>query len=168
MNWFKRHLHWTIVIVFLGAGLASFAGQIAVVAFDPWVSDEALYAAGLPIALVVLSVGWGWVLRQKGRSLWWLPFALFVPFGWVALFAFENKSQASELSTFSDTLSVTDKGRAAVLYQNNPSSIGADGLRILETVARNPEMSIDEVMDKSRADLLDIDALVNIGLLRRG
>jgi hypothetical protein len=168
MNWFKRHLHWTIVIVFLGAGLASFVGQMAVVAFDPWVSDEALYAAGLPIALVVLSLGWGWVLRQKRRSLWWLPLALFVPLGWVALFALEDMSQASELSILSDTLSVTDKGRAAVSYQNNSSSIGVNGLRILKTVARNPGMSVDEVIYESRADVLDIDALVNTGLLRRG
>ena len=167
MNWFKRHLHWSAVIVFLGAGLASVVGQMMVVAFDPWVSDEALYAAGLPIALVVLSVGWGWVLRQKRRSLWWLPLALFVPFGWVSLFALENKSQASELAILSDTLSVTDKGKAAFSYHNNPSLVGERGLMIMETVAGNPGMSIDEAISSSNADVMDIDALVNAGLLRR-
>jgi len=168
MNWFGRHLHWTAIITFLGGGLAASVGQMMMVAYDPWVSEAALYAAGLPMSLVVLSVGWGWVLRQKRRSLWWLPLALFVPFGWVALFTLENKSQVAELSTLLGDLSVTEKGEALASYNKNPASIDERESRILEIVSNNPGISVNEVAERTNTDVFDIRTLVDAGLLKRG
>jgi len=93
MSWFRRHLNWTVLLGFLAAcGVAFVVGFVMVVA-DPSVSDEALEGAGVVTGLPVLALVWGWVLRRKNRSLWWLLLALFVPFGWIAMFALENRSR---------------------------------------------------------------------------
>lgn len=167
MSWFERHLNWTMVLGFVGTYLASFVAGFMIAVADPTVSDDVLFVIGIIVSLAVLIPVWGWALRRKGRSLWWLLLGLFVPFGFIGLLCLENRSQTLASPTFSDTLSVTDKGRAAFSYHSNPSSVGERGLRILETVARNSGMSIDEAISSSNADVMDIDALVNSGLLRR-
>lgn len=104
MNWFERHLNWTIVLAYLGAWIANlivfiFVGS-AIVQADPHVSGEAIrnvrdIIIGT-ITLAVLIPTWGWSLRRKNRSLWWLLLGLLVPFGGIALLVLKNRSQISE------------------------------------------------------------------------
>lgn len=61
MGWFQRHLNWTYVFTYLLWVVAN-------------ASDSAV--PGL-VALVFLTIVSGWVIKQKGRSLWWL---LLLPF----------------------------------------------------------------------------------------
>lgn len=96
-NWFERHLNWTMVLGVVGAYLAVFIAVFAIVLFDPYVSDVALSGIGLIITLAILTPVWGWALRRKNRSLWWLPLGLFVPFGWIVLLCLENRSDTSKL-----------------------------------------------------------------------
>jgi len=97
-NWFERHLNWTMVLGVVGAYLAVFIAVFAIVLFDPYVSDVALSGIGLIITLVILIPVWGWALRRKNRSLWWLPLGLFVPFGFIVLLWLENKSLTHDAS----------------------------------------------------------------------
>ena len=96
-NWFERHLNWTMVLGALGAFLATVIVVLVIILIDPYVSDDALDATGIIIGLAVVAPVWGWALRRKNRSLWWLPLGLFVPFGWVVLLCLENKGQLSKL-----------------------------------------------------------------------
>lgn len=67
MGWFQRHLNWTYVFTYL-----------------LWVvvnaSDSAV--AGL-VTLVFLTIVGGWVIRQKGRRLWWLFLLVFFSPWWL-------------------------------------------------------------------------------------
>jgi len=72
MNWFERHLNWTMVLGWVGAGVIAFiVGFLAGLA-DPYISDDALYGMGLVIQLAVSIPVAYWVLRKKNRSMWWL------------------------------------------------------------------------------------------------
>jgi len=96
-NWFEKHLNWTMFLGVVGAYLAVFIVVFAIVLFDPYVSDAALSVIGLIITLAILIPVWGWALRKKNRSLWWLPLGLFVPFGFIVLLCLENRSETSKL-----------------------------------------------------------------------
>ena len=61
MNWFRRHLNWTYVLAYLLWFVLNLYTDESVVAW--WLS---LVAA---ILWLVIS---GWVIKQKGRRLWWL------------------------------------------------------------------------------------------------
>ena len=82
MNWFERHLNltWLIVLVpgyLLGIILATFVATLFINTTPPEkVIDAILYIAPL-IVIIPVTI---WVLRSKGRSLWWLLLTgLFVP-----------------------------------------------------------------------------------------
>lgn len=96
-NWFERHLNWTMFLTFLGAYLVSFITGLVIVSYNPYVSYGELYGIGIVIGLVILTPGWGWALKKKNRSLWWLPLGLFVPFGWIVLLCLKNRSETSKL-----------------------------------------------------------------------
>ena len=101
MSWFRRHLNWTALLALVGAyalgWMAAFTVGVAMGVADPYASLEAAGAAGgvtgVVVYLAVLVPTWGWVLRRKNRSLWWLLLALFVPFGWIAMFVLENRNR---------------------------------------------------------------------------
>lgn len=84
MNWFKRHLNWTLVIAAVvtnGLGFAPGALEA-----DITTSLVMLYAA-----IAVYLATFVWVLVQKGRSLWYISLAfasLFAGYllGWVVFF----------------------------------------------------------------------------------
>jgi len=65
MNWFRRHLNWTYVLAYLLWFVLNLYADESVVAW--WLS---LVAA---ILWLVIS---GWVIKQKGRGLWWLLLSL--------------------------------------------------------------------------------------------
>ncbi len=88
MNWFQKHLNWTLVIVVLaawllfGCGVSIASGTwLATIMFFLWVG-------------ITLGVS-AWVLREKGRSLWnllWLGLG-YVP-GIIIFMCMENKKAA--------------------------------------------------------------------------
>ena len=166
MNWFERHLNWTMVFGLLGTYVAGFMVGAVIYSVDPYVSDGAMYIIGFIVSLAILIPVWGWALRRKSRSLWWLLMGLFVPFGFIVLLCLDNKSPAAELSMLLGSLSVTDKGAAAVSYSRNPGSIGERESKILETVSHSPGISVKEVADRTKTDIFDIRTLVDAGLLK--
>ena len=61
MNWFKRHLNWTLlVILFIGVALYAVADMVS------W------YVLMRIIAIVFMLVGQMWYLTNKSRSLGWI------------------------------------------------------------------------------------------------
>jgi len=98
-SWFRRHLNWTMVLVWLGAILGAFVAGLIVSSSNPFVSYGDLEVLGFVIGLAILIPGWGWALKKKNRSLWWLLLGLFVPFGFIVLLCLADKSQASASRT---------------------------------------------------------------------
>ena len=88
MNWFQRHLNWTWVLAYLlWFAINLYADDSFGIAW--WLS---LAAA---IFLLVVS---GWVIKQKGRSLWWVLLTPFFSPLWL-----KNKSLVSQsLPTITD------------------------------------------------------------------
>jgi len=72
MNWFQRHLNWTWVLsyllMFVGAFMFGFLMGLA----DPNVSEDAVGVVAQIFGSIFMLVVSGWVIKQKGRSLWWL------------------------------------------------------------------------------------------------
>ena len=64
MNWFRRHLNWTLVLAYL-------------LWFVPNAGESVVAQRFALVALIFLTVVSGWVIKQKGRSLWWI---LLMPF----------------------------------------------------------------------------------------
>jgi len=90
LNWFQRHLGWTIVLTWFALRLG---GVIVIVSLGPTMTPEAASAFNgfsYLVGIVVGSIVCGWVLRQKKRSLWWL-LLIPVPFGWWVFLLLENK-----------------------------------------------------------------------------
>ena len=145
-----------------------------------------VYGAALSIALVVLILvgfvgnnvlgyvvwmvtaiaGGVLVLWQKNRlnTSWvWILLLFTAGFGFpVAVLCLKAKEKDSA------TLTLTDKGRVAALGSSNSVSIGERGSRILETVAHNPGISVEEVTQRTDTDVFDINSLVDAGLLKKG
>jgi len=61
MNFFRRHLNWTYVLAYLLWFVLNLYGDESVVAW--WLS--------LVVAILWLVIS-GWVIKRKGRSLWWI------------------------------------------------------------------------------------------------
>lgn len=78
MKWFKEHLNWTAALSYIAGWISEVVvglviGLLRYQGIE--VSDVVLYAVSLAgYFAVVLAVG-GWVLQQKGRSLWWVLLA---------------------------------------------------------------------------------------------
>jgi hypothetical protein len=74
MSWPERHLHWTLLLACVATTMTNLVAD----AFSPydmrlWLTMAIVY--GLPL------IPCGWVLRQKGQTLWWLP-VIWIPFIW--------------------------------------------------------------------------------------
>jgi len=80
MNWFKKHLNWTYFI-----GIA-----LSIVPFFLLLSVEESGGDGMLefiVAIVVFVIAYGiggWVLWQKGRSLWWLLLNAYFSPAWLS------------------------------------------------------------------------------------
>jgi len=61
MNWFRRHLNWSYVLAYLLWFVLNLYGYESDIA--SWLS--------LVVAILWLVIS-GWVIKQKGRSLWWI------------------------------------------------------------------------------------------------
>jgi len=72
MNWFERHLNWTMVLAWLSTYAISFILASLMILIDPYMSDDVFFAI-IVIANLAVVIGVGqWVLRKKNRSLAWL------------------------------------------------------------------------------------------------
>lgn len=72
INWFERHLNWTMVLAWVGTNVIGVIVGILIELAEPYVHDETLGGIVIVIPLVlILPVGY-WVLRKKNRSMWWL------------------------------------------------------------------------------------------------
>ena len=72
MNWFEKHLNWTMVLAWLSTYVLSFILASLMVLIDPYIPDGAFFFI-IVIADLAVVIGVGqWVLRKKNRSLAWL------------------------------------------------------------------------------------------------
>ena len=94
MNWFQRHLNWTVVLAAVVGGWIAFGAGFSFEALYSGVPDEAFFAI-LFIPLAIIFPVAGWALKQKGRSLGWLGI-FFVPFGWIFFLCLENRKTKAE------------------------------------------------------------------------
>jgi len=102
VNWFERHLNWTMVLALVGVYGVNFINGLMAGLSAHYVSYFTWFDIGLMIiSLAILALVWGWALRRKNRSLWWLPLGLFVPFGFIVLLCLENKSLIHDASSSS-------------------------------------------------------------------
>jgi len=69
VNWFERHLNWTMVLPW---HVMALVGGCIVALADLRVFDEALWAMGIILGLLAPIPVAVWVLRKKNRSIWWL------------------------------------------------------------------------------------------------
>ena len=80
MNWFERHLNWTMVLAWLSTyPIAFLMGSIAV-GIDPYISGDAVWGIAVIISLIVTIAVGQWVLKKKNRSMWWLLISPFIFF----------------------------------------------------------------------------------------
>ena len=109
MNWFKRHINWSMGIGWLLSFPAALAGyllfscSIAVMLGMPYLrtmSGLVLSGAGYTvfIASIILVSLWG--CRQKGQSGWWVLVAL-TGVGCIYLLCLENKFTKHSTNIFS-------------------------------------------------------------------
>ena len=94
MNWFRKHLNWTLVltwVIFLPAGVLS-AHLFRYSILSPTTSSgfPVMLGAVAVVSVVVIWVATIWVIRQKGRSLLHL-FWLLLPLGFIAILVLKNK-----------------------------------------------------------------------------
>lgn len=95
INWFQRHLNWAIILGIVGSYLLAFIIAFVLGFLFYELPNDVLEGFGLTIGLLIpiplISIIVGWVLRQKSRRLWWLLMWWLVPFGWIVVFALENR-----------------------------------------------------------------------------
>ena len=79
MNWFKRHLNWTLVLSWIAPYIIFLSAMYVLHLAESFVPGEAvaIIAPLLYIACSVIPLLTGiFVLKQKGQSLWWLLFII--------------------------------------------------------------------------------------------
>lgn len=87
MNWFQRHLNWTVVIIMCATGLV--VGFISgIFGLTEEVPFLIMWAAQFPV--------FGWMLIKMKRRLWNLLW-LIIPLGWLILLLLENRSEQKVL-----------------------------------------------------------------------
>jgi len=72
MNWFERHLNWTMVLAWVGSYPICFIVWDLATLANPYISGDTLGGIGFIISLIVSVAVGQWVLRKKNRSMWWL------------------------------------------------------------------------------------------------
>ena len=88
LNWFERHLNWTMILAWLATSIPGGIGYAVSLATD---SMGPVVVTGLIAGLAMLIV-WGWALRKRNRSLLWLLLCLFIPpFGLLIFFYLDKK-----------------------------------------------------------------------------
>ena len=65
VNWFRRHLNWTLLLVWLGV-------PFVLVVVSDLTGVEGVALLIIPWLWIVTFGVWWWVLSCKGRSHWWM------------------------------------------------------------------------------------------------
>ncbi|MCX5998001.1 MAG: zinc-ribbon domain-containing protein [Chloroflexi bacterium] len=91
-NWFQRHLNWTWVLAVFFVPLILFAliGFIYWLTYQTWpvgLFDIVLRTLSVVLPILDLIVS-GWVIKNKGRSLWWILLT-----GWLSPLWLGNKNR---------------------------------------------------------------------------
>ena len=96
-KWFKRHVNLAYILTFVISLGAGFVAGFAFRYFDPF-ADNATLTVTVGLTSIVFSlIIAGWVINQKGRSLWWILLAgIFSPV-WLANYN-EGKEGMLELN----------------------------------------------------------------------
>ena len=97
MNWFQRHLNWSLVLATIGTYFASFGVGLLfgytmapeVVLMSAKDLEGTSILIGIIVGLAILIPISVWFLHRKGRRLGWLGM-LFVPFGLIVLLCLRN------------------------------------------------------------------------------
>jgi len=92
LNWFQSHLNWTMILALLGLSIPVVIAAAIGAATD---SVAPVVVIGM-MALLGLLMAWGWALRRRNRSLWWILLCLFAPpLGLLIFFYLERRSDNS-------------------------------------------------------------------------
>jgi hypothetical protein len=95
MYWLKQHLNWTLVIgIGLGMVISFFITLVYILIFPSATELNIFFLSFLPYILVVFTISL-WVLRQKGRCLWWVLLV-----GFYSPFWLENKNNQPEWARY--------------------------------------------------------------------
>lgn len=93
LNWFQSHLNWTMILALIGLSIIVGIGAAIGAATD----SAAPIAVMALLALPLMLIAWGWALRRRNRSLWWILLCLFAPpLGLLLFFYLERRSSPSE------------------------------------------------------------------------
>jgi len=71
-SWFERHLNWTWVLSYLLVLVGAFVFGLLIFSADPNVSEDAVGDVAQIFGGIFMAIVSGWVIKQKGRSLWWI------------------------------------------------------------------------------------------------
>ena len=97
MNWFQRHLNWTMVFAILAQLPIGYIVGLLTVLVNPYVSTAVHYAIVYLITIAWVFVIGGWVLSEKNRSLWNLLWLIVPYIGLIVFLCLENKRQYPHL-----------------------------------------------------------------------
>ncbi len=90
-NWFRRHLNWVAFLALVAQYPLIIAVEALILFINPRISTETVNAIAFVVAGLSVLVISGWVLVEKNRSLWYLPW-LAIPLGWIVFLFLENHS----------------------------------------------------------------------------
>jgi len=65
MNWFERHLNWTMVLAWLSTYPIAFLVGSIVIGIAPYISGDAVWGITVIISLIVTIVVGQWVLKKR-------------------------------------------------------------------------------------------------------
>ncbi len=105
MNWFQRHLNWTVVLLW-AALLSTLLGIVILI--ESYGSEEISEDFVIRIIVVVWVAGIfsvaAWALKQKRQSLWYL-LLLVIPFvGWIIFLGLRNQREVLDETIRTKTL----------------------------------------------------------------
>ncbi|MFC2044285.1 hypothetical protein ACFLT8_03710 [Chloroflexota bacterium] len=106
MNWFERHLNWTLIIIFLLT--------LLFVYFASFAEDSSIMFYTFVAHCVIITGTCDWVLERKGRSRWDLTYLILIyPLGIITVMLRSNKrdeiSRKVQLSDTPSTILATNE-----------------------------------------------------------
>ena len=130
MNWFERHLNWTVILATVVANLIGF------LTFDLGV------AIGCMVGLVLV---YGWALDRKARSLWNILWTLVPYVGMIIFLCLENKS-VEQIKTAEESLSIetVDEGITKLTNKRNREK--------LTRIAKQVEQQVGEAKGQTQEE----------------
>ncbi len=118
LNWFERHLNWTVFLVAVVAPYPIYFVfglliGLFLYSIEPYMAEETAVGIavtiGLIVDLVVLFLVGAWALNKKARSLWNLLWFI-VPFGLIVFLCLENRGVQSYETESEQELSEQELG----------------------------------------------------------